>query len=106
MLEEYSFQELLKIGMYIQLMENKQRVFRRHTVIRSRLQVILNRAKIFSFNYDCFCINGEQMCSKTYRCQLLLLLSLNHSQNIERDDYSYPKRTNCHLSLLGHMQVD
>jgi hypothetical protein len=47
MLEEYSFQELLKIGMYTQLMENKRRVFRRHTVIRSRLQVILNRATIF-----------------------------------------------------------
>jgi hypothetical protein len=45
------------------------------------------------------------MCLKTYLCQLLLFLSLNHSQNIERDDYSYPKRTSCHLSLIGHMQV-
>jgi hypothetical protein len=91
--------------MYTQRTKNKRRVFSRHTVIRSRLHVILNRTTMFSFNYDCFYINGEQMCSKIYLYQLPLLHSLNHSQNIERDDFVNPKHRDCHLNLLGHKWV-
>jgi hypothetical protein len=63
MLEEYSFQELLKIGMYTQIMENKRQGFRRHTVIRSRLQVILNRAKIFFHSAMVASVSMEDRCA-------------------------------------------
>jgi hypothetical protein len=69
MLEEYSFQELLKIGMYTQLMENERLVFRRHTVIRLRLQVILNRAAIVSVSMENRCARKLTYASYCYSCR-------------------------------------